>query len=65
MSQGHDTSTPEGTRDHHQKPWDSARVTASACKLLEDALDGRSCARLMVASSRESGAWLNATPHSS
>ena len=64
-SQGHDTSPPDVIREHHQKVWGTARVTATASKLLEDAPDGRSHARLMAASSRESSEWLNATPCSS
>ena len=54
-SPGHGKSPPEGTGEHHQKAWDSARVTATASKLLEDASDERSHAHLMAASSRESG----------
>ena len=51
-SQGHDTPPPEGTREHHQKVWDSSRVTATASKMLEDVPNGRSHAGLIAASSQ-------------
>ena len=64
-SPGHSKSPPDGTGKNYQKVWDSARVTATASKLLVNASDERSHAHLMAASSRESGVWLNATPCSS
>ena len=64
-SQGHDMSPPEGANQHHQKVWDSVRVSAASDKLLEDAPDVMSRARLLAASAHESGVWLNAPPCSS
>ena len=46
--------------EHHQKAWDSIKVSPTFTKLLEDAPDEKSCARLLAASSPESGAWPNA-----
>ena len=53
---------PEGTGQHRQKAWDSIKVSATFTKLLEDSSDEKSHARLLVAFSPESGAWLNAPP---
>ena len=54
-SRGHDTPPPEGTARYRQKAWDSVRVVASVDNLLEDAPDMYPPARLLAASSRESG----------
>ena len=62
---GHDLPPPEGTGQQLQKAWDAVRVTAIKDKLLQDAPDARSRARLLASSARESGVWLNAPPSSS
>ena len=62
---GHDLPPPEGTGQQLQKAWDAVRVTAIKDKLLQDAPDARSRARLLASSARESGVWLNAPPCSS
>ena len=59
---GHDLPPPEGTGQQLQKAWDAVRVTAIKDKLLQDAPDARSRARLLASSARESGVWLNAPP---
>ena len=64
-SRGHDIPPLEGTARYRQKAWDSVRVAASMDNLLEDAPDMHSRARLLAASSCESGVWLNAPPCSS
>ena len=56
---------PVGTDAHLQKVWDSCRVESLASDLLESAPDAVSRARLLAASTAESGAWLNALPLSS
>ena len=56
---GHDLPPPEGTGQHLQKAWDAVRVTSIKDKLLQDAPDARSRARLLASSARESGVWLN------
>ena len=61
-SQGHHNPPPPDSVSHRQREWDSPRVKASAQALLEDAPDARSRARLLAASRKESGAWLNALP---
>ena len=50
---------------HHQKVWDTIKVSATANALLENAPDALSHARLLATSAKESGAWLNALPISS
>ncbi len=64
-SQGHDQLPPVGTAAHRQKNWDTHKVSATADALLEGAPDATSRARLLAASARESGAWLNALSISS
>ena len=64
-SQGHNLSPPEGSAQWHQKAWDTPKVAEIAVNLLENAPDARSRARLLAASTREAGAWLNALPISS
>ena len=56
---------PESPDDCHQKAWDSPQVSARLHHLLENVLDPASRARLLAASCKESGAWLNAPPVSS
>ena len=65
-SDGHDDlSPPEGTARRSQRVWDTLKVSVTAERLLENAPDVRARARLLAASSRESGAWLQALPVSS
>ena len=64
-SQDHDHPPPVGTASHCQKTWDAHKVSATADSLLESASNATSIARLLAASTRESGAWLNALPISS
>ena len=56
---------PESPGDCHQKAWDSLQVSARLHHLLENVQDPPSRARLLAASCKESGAWLNAPPVSS
>ena len=60
-----DTPPPVALVSHRQKVWDAAKVSAMANSLLENAPNAQSRARLMAASTKESGAWLNAMPISS
>ena len=60
-----DHPPPVAPASHRQKVWDAAKVSATANELLENAPDALSRARLMAASAKESGAWLNALPISS
>ena len=48
-----------------QKAWDHSRAAALADQLLYNAYDEEDRARLLAASCKESGAWLNALPISS
>ena len=61
----HNHPPPVAPASHRQKVWDTAKVSAMADALLENAPDALSRARLMAASAKESGAWLNALPISS
>ena len=60
-----DHPPPVAPASHRQKVWDAAKVSAMANSLLENAPDAQSRARLMAASTKVSGAWLNALPISS
>ena len=64
-AQGHDQPPPDAPASHQQKSWDTTRVRATADSLLDNAPDDMSRARLLAASSKEAGAWLNALPISS
>ena len=65
-SMGLDLHPPlSGTAFHRQKAWDALKVSAMANALLKQALDAFSCSCLLAASTKESGAWLNALPVSS
>ena len=64
-SQLHSQPPPVDTLSHHQKSWDTPVVMATFDTLLEDATDATPTARLLAASTSESGAWLNALPISS
>ena len=59
-----DHPPPVAPASHHQV-WDTIKVSATANALLENAPDALSRARLLAASAKESGAWLNALPISS
>ena len=58
-------SPPESPDNCHQKAWGSPQVSARLHHLLENVQDPASRARLLAASCKESGAWLNAPPISS
>ena len=60
-----DHPPPVAPASHHQKVWDTIKVSATANALLENAPDALSRARLLAASAKESGTWLNALPISS
>ena len=64
-SMGLDLPPPSGLASHRQKAWDAPKVSATADTLLKEAPDAVSRSRLLAASSKESGAWLNALPVSS
>ena len=63
--QGSDLNPPSDPASHHQKNWDLPKVLEAAGSLLEKAPDVQSRARLLAASNKESGAWLNTLPVSS
>ena len=63
--QGSDLNPPSDPASHHQKNWDLPKVLEAAGSLLEKAPDTQSRARLLAASNKESGAWLNTLPVSS
>ena len=54
-----------GPASHHQKASDAPKVSATADTLLKQAPDAVSCSCLLAASTKESGAWLDALPVSS
>ena len=64
-SLGHDDPPPDGLASQRQKSWDSVIVSNVSETLLTHAPDFISRARLLAASSKEAGAWLNALPISS
>ena len=64
-STGLDLPPLSGPASHHQKAWDEIKVSATADSLLKQAPDAVSRSRLLAASTKESGAWLNALPVSS
>ena len=59
------TPEPDPPFSHLQKSWDKVRVQARLDSLLSNCKDDQSRARLLAASSKESGAWLHAMPVSS
>ena len=61
-SQGCQEQPPTDAAAHHQKTWDSLRVSSIVDALSSDQMHR---ARFLAASSKESGAWLNALPISS
>ena len=58
-------SPPEDSAQRHQKAWDTPKVAEIAVNLLENAPDARCRARLLAASTKEAGTWLNSLPISS
>ena len=56
---------PGGAEQKSQRAWDAPRVMATIDDQLNNAVDARSRARILVATSKESGAWLQALPLSS
>ena len=60
MVPGPQSLSPEGSAQRHQKARDTPKAVEIAVNLLENAPDARSWARLLAASTREAGAWLNA-----
>ena len=45
-----------------QRAWDSVRTMSTSQRLLDNAVDEEECARLLVVTTREYGAWLRALP---
>jgi hypothetical protein len=64
-SKDHGQPPPPINDRSHQKAWDAPRVAHWQKYLLSSASDNRSHARLLAASTRESGYWLDAPPISS
>ena len=60
--QGHNEPPPTGENSHLQRAWDKPKVDATFKRLLNDAQDPSTRARLLAVSTKESGAWLNAPP---
>ena len=58
----HDEAPPDISASHQQR---ACCVKATATPLLENAPDSKTRARLLAASTKESGAWLSALPISS
>ena len=63
--QSHVQPTPPLDASHRQKAWDLPRVEAAVQSLTSNAPDARCRVRLLTATSKESGAWLNVLPVSS
>ena len=61
-SQGCQEQPPTDAAAHHQKTWDTIRVSSIADTLFTDSSDPMLRARFLAASCKESGAWLNALP---
>ena len=61
-SQGCQEQPPTDAAAHHQKTWDTIRVSSFADTLFTDSSDPMHRARFLAASCKESGAWLNALP---
>ena len=61
-SQGCQEQPPTDAAAHHQKTWDTIRVSSIADTLFTDSSDPMHRARFLAASCKESGAWLNALP---
>ena len=56
---------PGEAEQKSQRAWDTLRVMATIDDLLNNAVDARSHARILAATSKETGAWLQAFPLSS
>ena len=63
--EGHNYPPPVSPSSSRQKAWDLPHVEETYNQLLQGASDCRSCARLLAAATKESGAWLHALPVSS
>ena len=61
-SQGCQEQPPTDAAAHHQKTWDTIRVSSIADTLFTDSSNPMHKARFLAASCKESGAWLNALP---
>ena len=61
-SSNHNLTPPQGSDQLKQKYWDSLIVSSVAENLIHDALNVQACARLLAATCKESGAWLQALP---
>ena len=61
-SQGCQEQPPTDAAAHHQKTWDTIRVSSIADTLFTDSSNPMHRARFLAASCKESGAWLNALP---
>ena len=61
-SQGCQEQPPTDAAAHHQKTWDTIRVSSIADTLFTDSSNPMHRARFLAASCTESGAWLNALP---
>ena len=59
---GHSHQPPVSPGNIHQRSWDQPRVQATLDGLLDTTTDPKDRARLLAASTKESGAWLNAQP---
>ena len=69
-AQGKCASTPNlvppvEAEQKSQRAWDIPRVTATMDDRLDNTVGARSCAHILAATSKESGAWLQALPLSS
>ena len=60
--QGHSESPPSLPESSHQRVWVAPLVAATITSLLDGAPSQQATARLLAASTPESGAWLNALP---
>ena len=58
----HSLEPPQGVAAFREKCWNSLSATALADSLLESAPNDFTRARLLAASTKESGAWLNVMP---
>ena len=59
---GHSHQPPVSPGNIHQRCWDQPSVQATLDGLLDATNNPKDQARLLVASTKESGAWLNAPP---
>ena len=59
---GHSHQPPVSPGNIHQRSWDQPRVQATLDGLLDATNGPKDRARLLAASTKESGAWLNAPP---